>query len=83
MSVLGLCMRRFLEVESTKHSEYRTALVVLQEPCRGYILIKLPLGEGFKKISARVGKDPRLKDEHTLYICFYVFHIKIIVLRPI
>ena len=52
-----LCMRRLLKMQTTHHTRYTAAFVLLHKAYGTDLLLKFTCTEGFKEISAFVGKD--------------------------
>lgn len=71
---LALAARRFLEMESPHHAVGGHAFVVLHKPDRSHFLVKLPLGETFEKVTARIPEHPGFNDYYALDICLYNIH---------
>ena len=72
-----------LEMESTHHTIPGHTLVVLDKGYRmsedgGYLLVKLPLGEGLEEIATGILKDLRFEDQYSFNTCFYYFHCSLI-----
>src|SRR5574344_116060 len=55
----ALCERRLLEMKPSHHTVSGLTLIVLHKTYRPYLLIKITLGKGFKKIPSRVFKQVR------------------------
>ena len=67
-------------MESTHHTIPGHTLVVLDKGYRmsedgGYLLVKLPLGEGLEEITTSICEYAWLNNHDTIYCGFYYVHI--------
>ena len=67
-------------MEASHHAIRTFTLIVLNEGYRmsedwGYLLVELPLGEGFKEITTRIFEYAWLDDQNAIYGGFNYVHV--------
>ena len=77
---LALSMRRLLEMETSQHSIRRLGFIVLDETHFTYLIIEIPLREGFKEITPGVFEHAWLDYDYARDFCLNYIHILLIYL---